>query len=167
LGPGAREGLCGWDGSGPFVEPRRASFRTDRPAVAELAAGAVVEAPDGSVLLLHHSGQSRWCFPKGHVDTGETVEKAALREIGEEAGLASVTLGPELATITYRYFDEARDVSVVKTSLYFRATSAKGPVRLEATFDSHAWLSLEEAEDRLSYEDERSVVRSMRALRPA
>ena len=149
-----------------MVAPGRAEFRTDRPTVAELAAGAVIEAPDGSVLLLHHAAQARWCFPKGHVDPGETAEQAALREIEEESGLRSVRLGPELASVTYRFFDSSRGVSVVKTSLYFRATSPKGAVRLEPTFDAFAWVGLDEAEARLAYEDERNIVRRLRAAGP-
>ncbi len=43
-----------------------------------------------STRLSHHSGQR--AFPGGRIDTGETAEEAALRELDEEVGLK---LGPE------------------------------------------------------------------------
>jgi 8-oxo-dGTP pyrophosphatase MutT (NUDIX family) len=45
--------------------------------------------PDGPrYLLVEASGtRSRWVFPKGHVEDGETGASAALREVGEEAGV--------------------------------------------------------------------------------
>ena len=39
-------------------------------------------------LLVEASGtRDRWVFPKGHVEDGETSASAALREVGEEAGV--------------------------------------------------------------------------------
>ena len=44
---------------------------------------------DGSVLLVRRSAHrkaypSTWSFPGGHVEPGETLEQALIREIGEE-----------------------------------------------------------------------------------
>jgi 8-oxo-dGTP pyrophosphatase MutT (NUDIX family) len=89
---------------------RTSEFRPDRPVVAELAAGALVATPGGRhVLILHLADEDRWCFPKGHVEPGESTETAARREISEETGLDSVELRGELATVTYRFYDPARD----------------------------------------------------------
>jgi bis(5'-nucleosidyl)-tetraphosphatase len=39
-------------------------------------------------LLVEASGtRDRWVFPKGHIEDGETAAGAALREVGEEAGV--------------------------------------------------------------------------------
>src|SRR5687767_5330667 len=39
-------------------------------------------------LMVEASGtRGRWVFPKGHVEEGETGAAAALREVGEEAGV--------------------------------------------------------------------------------
>lgn len=43
------------------------------------------ERPTLQFLLMRHA--SRWDLPKGHLDAGETIEQAALRELQEETGL--------------------------------------------------------------------------------
>jgi ADP-ribose pyrophosphatase len=54
----------------------------------KVAAGCLV-VRDGRVLLLRRAiepGYGQWVFPGGHVDRGETLEEAALRETREECG---------------------------------------------------------------------------------
>lgn len=145
---------------------RRATtaFRTDRPTVAEIAAGAIVRPSDGEeVLLLHHAQEERWCFPKGHIDEGETAREAALREIAEESGLTEVELGDELTSVTYRFYDPVRDKSVVKTTLYFLARSKSRTLQLEATFDQGRWASVIDAKHLVAYDSERAVLDHLRA----
>jgi 8-oxo-dGTP diphosphatase len=55
----------------------------DRPRVC----AAVLS--DDKILMVCHQTQSRtyWTFPGGAVETGETFEQAAVREVKEETGL--------------------------------------------------------------------------------
>ena len=50
------------------------------------AAGGIVTAPDGTMLLIQRNG--RWDLPKGKVEPGETLLQAALREVEEETGVS-------------------------------------------------------------------------------
>jgi len=51
----------------------------------------MVFGPDDSVLLVRHTYAAGWHFPGGAVDPRETLAEAALRELREEALMASST----------------------------------------------------------------------------
>jgi 8-oxo-dGTP pyrophosphatase MutT (NUDIX family) len=134
-------------------------FRTDRPARAELAAGAALVDPERKeLLLLHHAAEDRWCFPKGHVDPGESVETAAVREVEEETGIGGLTLGPEIGQVTYRFFQPKKDRSVVKTCVYFVALTPVRTVRPEPIFDQARWVPFGEARSLVEFEADRRVL---------
>ena len=63
------------------------------------AAGGVV-LRDGQVALVHRPRYDDWSLPKGKLDTGESFEDAALREVEEETGLRCA-LVRELPAIEY------------------------------------------------------------------
>lgn len=65
------------------------------------AAGGVVSGPQGRVMMIYRNGV--WDLPKGHVEPGETPECAAVREVGEECGIAVGSAG-ELITRTYHFY---------------------------------------------------------------
>ena len=144
---------------------RSEPYRPRAPVVAELAAGAVVLRL-GKVLLLHERAEDRWCLPKGHVDPGESLEAAALREVREETGLTDVRLGPEVAEVSYRFYLPARQANVHKTTVYFLAGSQAASVAPEPIFDRVLWAELEPATELVRFETDRAVLeRARQALR--
>lgn len=66
------------------------------------AAGGIVSDAEGRMLLMRRN--DRWDLPKGKVEHGETLAQAALRETGEETGLANATLG-QLRLKTYHIYN--------------------------------------------------------------
>jgi ADP-ribose pyrophosphatase YjhB (NUDIX family) len=62
-------------------------------------AGGVVAREEGDrilIALIRDKGDHEYVLPKGGVEYGETLEQAAVREIGEEAGLRNLRLLGEL-----------------------------------------------------------------------
>ena len=56
----------------------------------EATAGGVIyrfSEAGGLEILLVADHFDRWTIPKGHIEEGETAQEAAIREIGEEAGV--------------------------------------------------------------------------------
>lgn len=95
----------------------------DRDAqLTHVTASAVVVGCRGTLLHVHRR-LGRWLQPGGHIDSGEEPASAALREVGEETGLAArhPARGPTLIHVDahpaldhlhldLRYLLEAADV---------------------------------------------------------
>jgi NADH pyrophosphatase NudC (nudix superfamily) len=70
----------------------------NKPQLARVVAGCVI-CKDGKYLLVQEKKSSvygLWNLPAGHVDEGETIEEAAIREVFEETGYR-VELGKKLS----------------------------------------------------------------------
>ena len=59
-------------------------------------------------LLLFQRGSGTWSFPKGHMETGETEERTALRELFEETGFRTRLIPGARAATEYRISSVAR-----------------------------------------------------------
>ncbi|MGA8604166.1 MAG: NUDIX domain-containing protein [Thermoplasmata archaeon] len=141
------------------MPPRSEPYRPASAIVAELAAGAVLLRDSGlETLLLHQRDEDRWCFPKGHVDPGESLADAATREIREETGFTDVRLGEEVAEVSYRFFRPKTQVNVHKTTVYFLAYTSETSPHPEKIFDRAEWFDLPTARERVKYPTDRVVI---------
>lgn len=115
-------------------------------------AGAIV-LRDGingrEILLLYRNKQKDWGFPKGHVEKGETVQEATIREIKEETGLDIKVLN-ELSHLRYALpsGDEAELLMFLATPL-----STDQKLIKENATDDLRWIPISEAENLLSYQN--------------
>jgi 8-oxo-dGTP pyrophosphatase MutT (NUDIX family) len=124
-------------------------------------AGAIVvrEHEGGTQVLLVRAKQdpSRWIFPKGHIDPGESAPEAAARELREEAGVVGRVIRP---VGVLRFPSGAEQVEVTYYLARFGGFAPTSEVR------SSEWLSLEEAKQRLSFGDARDLLdKAVRVLR--
>ena len=131
-----------------------------------IAAGGVV-VHDGRVLVLRRLNQGEVRLPKGHVEPGESVQEAALRETREESGYAVVfkaDLGTQVVEFDYK------EQHVVRSGRYFLMALmalADGPEDStsggEEQFEPD-WLTWDEALAALTFDAEREWVRRARQM---
>jgi 8-oxo-dGTP pyrophosphatase MutT (NUDIX family) len=119
-------------------------------------AGAIVfgmrDGAPAVLLVTAKRNPDQWVFPKGHVERGETLEGAALREAEEEAGVT----GEILQSAGTLEFILGKDT--IRVHYFVMFTGDQG----EAESGRRAkWLSPEDALDRLSFENSRKLLRSV------
>ena len=127
------------------------------------AAGGVV-VHDGCVLVLRRPFQGEVRLPKGHVEPGECVQAAALRETREESGYADLVMVADLGAQVVEFDYAGRHV--VRHERYFLmalASHPDSPARGEEQFEP-LWLTWDEALAALTFEGEREWVRRARSV---
>ena len=118
----------------------------------------------GGEVLLIAPRAGRWQLPKGHVEPGEAPPEAAVREVREETGVWARVLTP-LPSIDYTYEVEGR-VRIHKRVDYYLMAYLDGSERDCDPREVLAaqWYPWEEALTRLSFDNEREVVRTAQRL---
>ncbi len=133
--------------------------------VNETSAGIIVyhdKKDDRKFLILHYT-EGHWDFPKGHVEIGESLEEAALRETKEESGL-TVDLNPGFKE-HFGYFFKNKDGVIVQKTVYFFVGRAKtNQIQLSDEHIGYAWLSYENAIKKLTYDNAKEVLKKADAF---
>ena len=133
----------------------------------EISAGGIVykRTRKGLKMSLMLDPFGKWTFAKGHVEPGETIEQAALRETAEEMSLRGLKLRQPLGTIDFwfreKYRVGSKGMLIHKFVHYFLMESPSGewgsPQKNEK-IRKIIWVDPREAMQKSSYEDVRPVL---------
>jgi 8-oxo-dGTP diphosphatase len=127
----------------------------ENPEIA--AAGGVVlrRGDDGKtrVAVIHRPKYMDWSLPKGKLEQGEGWMEAALREVEEEIGYRCEA-GDELPPVSY--LDRRGRRKLVR---YWMMEPIEGHFEPHGEVDELRWLTRREADELLTYEHDRELVR--------
>ena len=125
----------------------------------EKSCGALVLRREGDnffVLMIRHKAGGHRSFPKGHVEAGETEFGTALREVMEETSSKIAILSDFRATVSY-----SPAPGVMKDVIYFLGFTTDPRITArEGEIAEVEWIPLDEAEQCLTYENDKTVLRA-------
>ena len=140
--------------------------------VDEVSAGGLVVDKTGTKGLLigrldpKDASHERllWSLPKGHIESGETPQQAAVREVQEETGIKPEIVR-ELGVIDFWFMASGKRIH--KTVHHFLFLETGGKLAPQVTeVDDVRWFPLNEIVSILAYPDERKLIAKSGDLKP-
>jgi 8-oxo-dGTP pyrophosphatase MutT (NUDIX family) len=139
------------------------------PEVEEVSAGGVIIGVSDGVAQIaviarrNRAGRVEWCLPKGHVESDETLEQTAVREVTEETGIVGQVLA-SLGTIDYWF--SASGMRVHKTVHHYLLEATGGELSIEGDPDAEAidvaWIPLDDVRSHLTFPNEQRIAQAAR-----
>lgn len=113
---------------------------------------------DQKILLLQYP-QGHWGFIKGHVEDQDNNEhETARRELEEETAIANLEFFPDFREeilYTYEKYDGTMSTKLV---VFFAGKTTSQNVKLSHEHQNHIWLSYEEAYEKVTFDNSRSLL---------
>jgi bis(5'-nucleosidyl)-tetraphosphatase len=109
-------------------------------------------------FLVLKYGAGHWDFSKGHVEEGETLRQAALRELQEEAGIQA-RIDEEFEQEFSYIFHDYDGVLAKKKVYFFVGHALSDEVHLSYEHTDFAWLPYTAAYEKLTYENAKNLLK--------
>ena len=129
----------------------------------EVSAGGLIVSksdPRKIALICHlnRGGGKDWCLPKGHVETNESLEETAAREVFEETGLAGEVV-TKLGEINYSF--RVGNTRIRKTVHHYLLREISGKLNADCDPTGEVlevrWFPLDELVEVLAHENEKKM----------
>ena len=121
------------------------------------AAGGIIWKKEGSekkLAVVHRHKHNDWSLPKGKVDSNESWEKAALREVLEETGHYG-KIKKYAGSISYLLDSKPKIVL-----FWHMDAKTEDLKKMNGEVDEVRWLTVDEAVKLLDYPDEIELIQS-------
>ncbi len=131
------------------------------------ASGGVVTNAEGThVLLLIRPERDEVRLPKGHVEPGEAIDAAALREVIEEAGYDDLEIIADLGEQLVAFPLDNKVVQRVEHYFLLRARTLHQTERPQSDDQQFftIWVRWDEAPSHLTFEAEQTWIRRARRI---
>lgn len=123
------------------------------------AAGGLVEHQDGHFLFIYRN--EKWDLPKGKIEKKEIVIDAAVREVSEETGVASLIVKKPLST-TYHIYKANGKFKIKKTYWFLMKSNYNAPLvpQVEENIQLAVWKTKAEIPELMNnaYENIKIVI---------
>jgi 8-oxo-dGTP pyrophosphatase MutT (NUDIX family) len=141
------------------------------PVSNETSAGGIAVRIDNGVAYAacigrrNRAGRLEWCLPKGHIETGESPEQAAVREVAEETGIDAEIIH-SIGIIDYWFTGDDRRVH--KVVHHFLLEARGGTITTDNDPDHEAevaeWIPVADLTTRLAFPNERKMAQAAAQL---
>lgn len=134
------------------------------PVKMKFSAGGLIYRNNNGIfevaLIMHKNlkGEEVWSIPKGLIEKGEEVERAAFREVKEETGLIG-EVKEKLGEIEYWYYSREDNARIHKKVYLFLLAYLEGSLENhDEEVEDVRWIQLDDAESKLSFESEKRIL---------
>lgn len=103
----------------------------------------------------------RYQLPKGHIEKGEEIEEAALREVFEETGIKAGIIC-KIETVKYPLMIGTE--KIFKFVTYFLMEYVSGKPKINGEVEEILWLPFEGAKNKLTYSNDKAVLQKASEL---
>jgi len=110
----------------------------------EVVVGAIIFNAQGEVLICKSTKyHTKYIIPGGHIELGESMEDALVREVKEETGLDVY----DLKLISLKDSAESKEIDPHFIFIDYICRTDSTDITLNHELDSYAWISLDELDD--------------------
>ena len=127
-------------------------------------AGGVVVGPGNKIVVVNRNNDS-WSLPKGHLDSGENEEDAAVREIFEESGIQDVRVIEKLGEYERPRIGKGGvgdDLTQIKhITMFLCITNQENLAPIDPENPEAQWLSVQDVSDKLTHQKDKEFFQSV------
>jgi diadenosine hexaphosphate hydrolase (ATP-forming) len=129
----------------------------------QTSSGGIVvrEVPGGIKVLLIKDRFGHWTWPKGHLEPGETLEEAALREIEEETGISDLEIINKAGIQKYLFKDGENEIHK-SVHIFLVRSEGDETIKVQTEEISEAeWFLPDTALEKIEYEGSTEILKEV------